>query len=302
MFNFAGREFCGMFDEFGILACSVCGLPLGREGVALVCANRHSFDVAREGYVNLARKVGRADTREMLNARRAFLEQGHYRPLLDVLSEQISIYIEGMTTGPGHLHLLDAGCGEGYYLGHIHAFLTQRVHAAEQSEQMTISSVGIDLSKDAVRMAAKRYKESFFIVANLWERLPLQDGSMHVVVNIFAPRNVEEYSRVLAPGGLLLIAIPGPQHLQPLRERLHLLNVEEDKQQHVLDQFAEHFTSIGNYALSYKVVFAEEQVRQIVTMTPNYWHQDAHDQAIKDIVATETTIDFVVLVLRRSFS
>ena len=290
-----------MFDEFAMLSCPVCALPLGQEAMALVCANGHSFDMAREGYVNFSRKVLRADTREMLNARRAFLEQGPYRPLLDMLNEQVVTFIEKMTLEASQLHILDAGCGEGYYLGHMHAFLSERVQHTNNLAGMTISSVGVDLSKEAMRMAAKRYREPFFIVSNLKERLPLQDGSMHVVLNIFAPRNVEEYRRVLASDGLLLIAIPGPQHLQPLREQLHLLNIEEDKQQHVLEQFSSHFVPLAIYPLTYKVHFTGEQIEQVVTMTPNYWHRDvdASDQATRDMPATVTTIDFVVMVLRR---
>ncbi len=290
-----------MFDEFELLSCPVCALPLGREAMALVCANGHSFDMAREGYVNFSRKALRADTREMLNARRAFLEQGYYRPLLDMLNEQVVAFIEQMTVEPSQLHILDAGCGEGYYLGHMHAFLRELVHHTANLAGMTISSIGIDLSKEAMRMAAKRYREPFFIVSNLKERLPLQDGSMHVVLNIFAPRNVEEYSRVLAPDGLLLIAIPGPRHLQPLREQLHLLNIEEDKQQHVLEQFSSHFVPLAVHPLTYEVRFTGEYIEQIVTMTPNYWHRDvdASDQATRDMPATVTVVDFVVLVLRR---
>jgi SAM-dependent methyltransferase len=289
-----------MFDEFGILACPICGLPLERNGVGLVCANRHSFDSAREGYVNLARKTVRADTREMLNARRAFLEQGHYRPLLDLLNEQAKTFIEHLPDRVSHIRILDAGCGEGYYLGHMQAFLAQQMEgqAIGGSTDTTISSIGIDLSKEAARMAAKRYREPFFIVSNLKDRLPLQDSSMHILLNIFAPRNVEEYSRVLVTGGLLLIAIPGHQHLQPLRERLQLLNIEEDKQQHVLEQFSSHFETMGIHPLTYKVQFIDEQIEQVVTMTPNHWHRNTNTSgsAFEDTI---TTIDFVVLVLRK---
>jgi 23S rRNA (guanine745-N1)-methyltransferase len=260
----------------------------------LKCTHGHTFDIAREGYVNLLRKQLPGDTREMLVARRQFLE--HYRPLSDTLNTLVYTHA---TQWPQHtpstLHILDAGCGEGYYLGRLQDYL--------QNKQLPthISYIGVDISKDAVKMAAKRYHDAFFVVANLKERLPFPDGSLDVILNIFAPRNTDEFARVLTPGGLLLVAIPNPIHLLQLRAALHLLNIEEDKQQHVIEQFAHQFTLQTTTPVTYTLHLRGEQISQAVMMTPNYWHLSQETrQAIADLTEIQTEAGFICLAFRRN--
>jgi SAM-dependent methyltransferase len=175
----------------------------------LRCSNSHTFDIAREGYVNLLRKKLPGDTKEMLVARRDFLERNHYQPLSDMLNQLVHAYL---ATSSSPINILDAGCGEGYYLGRLQQYLTD--------QHYQIQCIGLDISKEAIRMAARHYKQSCFVVANLKERVVLADDALHIILNIFAPRNPAEFTRVLVPGGLLLVAIPAPDHLLQLRSAL----------------------------------------------------------------------------------
>src|SRR6266487_2793595 len=225
-----------------LLTCPICNATLEKTDNMLKCTNAHTFDIAKEGYINLLRKKLPGDAKEMLAARRDFLERGYYRPLSDTLNELVRTYL----VDPSALtNILDAGCGEGYYLGRLQKYLTDQHQQAQY--------IGLDISKEAVRMAAKRYKQSCFIVANIKERLVFVDHSIHALLNIFSPRNAPEY-------------------LLQLRSALHLLGIEEHKQQKVIDQFADHFDLVTSSALTYTAYFNHNEIVQAVMMTPNYWH------------------------------
>src|SRR6266700_2748638 len=181
-----------------LLACPFCQGALEEMGKSLVCPNKHSFDIAREGYVNLLRKKLPGDTSEMLVARRAFLERGFYQPLSDVLNELVVTRIQGMKQA---VYILDAGCGEGYYLGRLWQMLAGQGAGGKRDS----SCLGLDISKDAIRMAARQYPEIDFVVANLKEPLVVRGQVLHFLLNVFAPRNAAEFARVLLTGGWLLV-------------------------------------------------------------------------------------------------
>jgi 23S rRNA (guanine745-N1)-methyltransferase len=272
-----------------LLTCPFCGLPLSAVGNTFTCANAHSFDIAREGYVNLLRKKQSGDTKEMLVARRQFLEQGYYQPLSDQLNELVYAHLSNSAP-----HVLDAGCGEGYYLGRLQRFLAQK--------QPTIQGiyVGVDISKEAIRLAARRYRECSFVVANLKERLVFADAALDILLNIFAPHNVQEFARVMVPGGLLMLVIPGPAHLLQLRRKLHLLNVEEQKQQHVMEQFARLFKLLTTTTLHYTLHLDTTALTQLVMMTPNFWHLSSEmRQALVHIDELQTEVEFICMLWRR---
>ncbi|MBE8771282.1 putative RNA methyltransferase, partial [Klebsiella quasipneumoniae] len=164
-------------------SCPLCHAPLSRSDNHYSCPQRHQFDLAKEGYVNLLpvqfkRSRDPGDSAEMMQARRAFLDAGHYQPLRDAIAERLR--------HAAPQALLDIGCGEGYY---THAF------AAIASR-----SWGLDVSKPAIRAAAKRYPQVNFCVASS-QRLPFSDNSFDAVVRIYAPCNAGELARVVWPGG-----------------------------------------------------------------------------------------------------
>jgi SAM-dependent methyltransferase len=276
------------FTYTQILTCPFCGLQLSAVGNTLACANAHSFDIAREGYVNLLRKKQSGDTKEMLAARRQFLEQGYYQPLSDLLNELVYTHLS--TPSPT---VLDAGCGEGYYLGNLQRFLASK-QSAIQGEY-----VGIDISREAIRLAARRYRECCFAVANLKERFVLADNALDIVLNVFAPHNVEEFARIMKPGGLLMLVIPGSAHLFQLRQRLHLLDIEEQKLQRVLEQFAQSFKLLTTSSLRYTLQLDNKAITQLVMMTPNFWHLSSEIcQTMADMYELQTEAEFICVLWR----
>jgi 23S rRNA (guanine745-N1)-methyltransferase len=257
----------------------------------LTCTNSHTFDIAKEGYVNLLRKKLPGDTKAMLIARRNFLEQGYYQPLSDTINSLVSVAFDPETPS---FNILDAGCGEGYYLDRL------QQHLVKQFPHAQCCYIGLDISKEAIRMAAKRYRAAQFVVANLKERLVFTDHVFHVLLNIFAPRNVDEFARVLVPGGIAVVVIPAPVHLLQLRSTFHLLSIEENKQPHVIEQFAGQFELVNLRTIAYKVRLSREAMMQAILMTPNYWHMpDKMQEAMQGMEEMETEVGFVCLVLCR---
>ena len=275
--------------EIALLACPLCHKGLRQTGAALKCESGHSFDIAKEGYVNLLAQKRTGDAKEMLKARRKFLESGFYAPLSDAINELVRAHLPHV---PGPLHILDAGCGEGYYLDRL-----QRSLASQQ----TGCYIGMDVSKEAIRMAAKRYRQLFFVGADVKQRLVLADAAIHAILNVFAPRNPTEFARVIAPGGILIIVIPSPEHLLHLRTALGLLGMEEQKQQHVREQFAGEFEFVASSSIAYPMRLNKEEVEQVVMMTPNYWHlSDEVHEAMYEMEEIETEAGFSIMVFRRT--
>ncbi len=191
----------------------------------------------------------------------------------------------------GLRQILDAGCGEGYYLGRLKQALASEGQA---------SYVGMDISKEAVRMAAKRYKQALFVVADLTQRFVLADQSINAVLNIFAPRNPAEFARVIVPGGVLLVVIPETSHLLSLRTQLSLLTIQEQKQQHVISQLTDAFELVETSSIVYPLHLERQAIQQVVMMTPNYWHQtDEMRETIQHIDSIETSAAFTMLLFRR---
>lgn len=209
------------------LLCTVrnCRLPLVREERRLVCPNRHAFDVARSGYVNLLqpqdkRSKNPGDTGEAVAARRRFLERGFAEPLVEAIVAAMPLTPEDT--------LLDAGCGEGHHTG---AF--RRVYGAQVC--------GLDLSVPAIELAARKYRDCEWIVANADRFLPFEDASLTAVASITARLSVDEFHRVLAPGGALLVVIPGADDLIELREAILGEGVERDRTERTIEMFSSKF-------------------------------------------------------------
>ena len=180
-----------------IFCCPHCGDVFAPRGAAVVCPNNHSFDRAREGYLNLLpggrlpRSTTPGDTTESLQARRRFLHGGWYQPVADALCHALGD-IDGA--------VLDVGCGEGWYL--------TQVTAGHRN--------GLDISKRAVQMAARLHPDGDFVVGTS-HRLPVESGSCAAVFSVFSPHSLDEFRRVLSPGGRWATVTPGPAHLEEMR-------------------------------------------------------------------------------------
>jgi 23S rRNA (guanine745-N1)-methyltransferase len=259
--------------------CPVCQAPLRHLERQYRCDNGHSFDQAKEGYVHLLpvqrrRSASPGDDRQMLRSRREFLERGYYRPLAERIAERCAAEA---TAGP--LSLLDTGCGEGYYTAIIAATLSGSGHWVG----------GIDIAKDAVRMAAKRYPDIDFAVAST-AALPVADHSQDLITRIFAPGTDSELVRTLRPGGLFVQVTPGPRHLYRLRELVY-----DTPREHPAEIVPiEGLVHEQRIELAYLLRIAGEgDVARLFSMTPYYWQADATKQArIAALEQLETEADF----------
>jgi 23S rRNA (guanine745-N1)-methyltransferase len=235
------------------LLCTVrdCATPLVREERRYVCANGHSFDVARSGYVNLLQPQDRrsktpGDTPEAVNARRRFLDRGFAQPLVQAIVDLLPLGRDEP--------LLDAGCGEGHHLG---AF--RRAHQVEGH--------GVDISIPAIDAASRRHRDCLFVVANADRFLPYADASFAAVASITARMNAEEFRRVLAPGGRLLVAIPGADDLVELREAVLGGRVERDRVERTIELFP-GFTLVRHELA--KTIATLDPAAMIDVMTSSY--------------------------------
>ena len=197
--------------------CPICGAALEREETRYACPAGHSFDLAREGYVNLLpanRQHSKApgDDKDMTAARTRFLEGGWYAPLREKLCEIVERDLPQGGT------LLDAGCGEGWYTAAL----------ADVASAKGGRVAGVDLSKPAVKKAARRCPHAEMAVASVYH-LPLADRSVHMLVDCFSPLAAEEFYRVLSPGGKFLYVVPGPRHLWELKEILYTNPYENEE-------------------------------------------------------------------------
>lgn len=194
-----------------LLCCPLCAAPLERTEGVYVCGAGHRYDVAREGYVHLLpanrlHSKAPGDDKTMAAARARFLSGGHYAHLRDALTALALAYTPDRPT------VLDSGCGEGYYTGAVHAALRDAGKAPR--------TAGVDLSKPSLKHAAKREREAEFAVASVYH-LPVADRSIDLLLNCFSPLALDEFRRVLQPGGVFLYVVPGPRHLWEMKEVLY---------------------------------------------------------------------------------
>ncbi len=281
-----------MRNEFfsnSILVCPVCGLPLklSENEKSFICENekkKHCFDIASSGYVNLlsGTKSGDAhgDSKEMVRARSAFLEEGHYAPFAEAVVSAVKKYSAG--------NIADAGCGEGYYTNKLASIPGARVY-------------GFDISKHAVEHAAKCAKRTgvadntFYAAASIFE-MPISDGSVDTVVNLFAPCAGEEFSRVLCDGGYLICGTAGKDHLIDLKRAIYDTAYENDARADIPDSF----TLVEKINVNYKfTVKSNESLQSLFAMTPYYFRTSERDrEKLKAIESLDITADFDILVLK----
>jgi len=268
-----------------IYRCPVCREPLERHEKAYACGNRHTFDIAREGYVNLllAHQKGSkqpGDSREMAASRAAFLARGHYGPLADRIDALLKRFL------PPRARILDAGCGEGYFLSRLRP---------EQANG-DVASWGIDISKASIKLAAKRDRGAQFAVASTYG-LPVLSSSLDLVLQIFAPADTGELRRVLKPSGGLVTVTPGPDHLFGLKELIYDRPEPHRPEEADLDGF----TLAERLRVTFEIhLISATDISNLLAMTPYYWHIDAATQArVQARDELRTPVDFVATVYRK---
>jgi 23S rRNA (guanine745-N1)-methyltransferase len=267
-----------------LYVCPVCGesLQLNQSGKSYACQNRHSFDLAKEGYLNLlpvqdkhSKEPG--DSKEMMIARRLFLDAGFYEPM----AKAVAMMIDANNSKGEAMHLLDLGCGEGYY---------SRKIACHCKHSEKIALHGIDIAKFAVAAAAKKQPEAQFVVASS-NRLPYLEQSFDFVLRVFAPSADDELKRVLKASGYLLIVTPGPRHLWQLKQAIYAEVKEHSSESLVLQGFEELLTQ----RISYKITPNAQQRMALLQMTPFAWRaNESVQQALNAISELEIETDFIL--------
>ena len=267
-----------------IWSCPVCKLPLVVEGKNACCDNNHHYDRAKQGYFNLLlanqkHSKDPGDTREMLLSRRAFLNRGYYQPLANRLQKWTDEKLQSGEPGSIPLTILDSGCGEGYYLEQM------RNQAPDN-----LQAFGLDISKEAVRLAAATYKNSEWAVASSF-RLPVLDKSVDVVLRNFAPGDDIEAGRVLSDRGELWRAAPGPNHLTELKSRLY-----NQSRPHLSPEVPGGFRLLEQVPVTFQFHLAtREAVQQLLAMTPFVWNAPEKNQIrVQQLDQLAITADFLL--------
>lgn len=267
-----------------ILICPICGDELFKDNKTIRCSSNHCFDIAKEGYVNLlsAHKSGdnTGDNKEMARSRRDFLEKGFYSPLANAVGDCLEKYsVDGD-------NVLDICCGEGYYT----SVLTKKYNR---------NFYGFDLSKNMVRLAAKRKCNAEFFVANI-ASIPIKSDSVKFAFHLFAPFHNAEFSRVISNNGVIVTAIPGKEHLFGLKKILYDNPYYNDEKEPKTDglKIVEKVRVKSEITLNSK-----EDIKALFQMTPYYYHTPSEGMSRLDKQTSLTTeIEFVILIYKKILS
>lgn len=259
------------------LICPVCGMPLKKETKRLYCEYGHSFDIAKENYVNLmvGSKSGEliGDSRDMAKNRRSFLNKDYYIVLAEKIAEIIS---QLNKTSPV---ILDICCGEGYYTEKLCKFIDNA------------NVFGFDISKEMIRLAGKRKSNASFFVANM-SKIPIADKSVDIAVHLFAPFHEKEFSRILKDHGYLISVQPGADHLFGLKSAIYdtpYKNKIEEVDYALL-------TPVKRINVKKKILLqSHEDIISLFKMTPYFYHTGNADKAKLDsLEILETDIEFII--------
>jgi 23S rRNA (guanine745-N1)-methyltransferase len=263
-------------DAVPYLRCPVCQGSFGLSQAppfSLRCVAGHSFDAAKQGYFNLLTGKGtvfEADTAEMVAARHDFLGAGHYAPLAETIADLAAPVL----TAPGSL-VLDAGTGTGHYL---HAVLARTPAAA----------IGIDISKFALRRAARLNPGAINLVWDIWRPLPLADHAVDALIVVFAPRNPSEFFRVVRPGGRVVVVTPRDGHLEEIAERAGMLGIEPGKDERLTRSMQEYFTLADAIRLDLDLKLSGRDIADVAFMGPAGHH--LKHSALLASTAAETSV------------
>ena len=258
------------------LICPICGDTLRRAEREYRCENNHSFDIARQGYVNLLtvqqkKSLHPGDTREQVLSRRAFLEAGFYSPIVDAL-QQTARELNG--TGP----LLDIGCGEGYY-------------STRLAEAFGAELTGLDISKEAVRCAAAQYKNARWLCATA-AHIPAESGSAGLITSLFALTMPEEFKRILKPDGYYFQVLAAQDHLMGLKSIIYPeLKLKEKDSVPELPGFR----LVKSLPIRFTFTIEGEQIRNLFSMTPHVFR--IGKEGAQRLAATKTLTDTASCVL-----
>ena len=270
------------------LICPVCALPLPWGDQASRCPQGHSFDRAREGYLNLLlshhrRSANPGDSAEMVRARRRIFDSGALSALVELVRTEVAGLLSARVA-EGPAEVVDSGCGEGHLLGALQG-------------DFTSSPYGLDLSREAIRLAARRHAGCRWIVANTMRTIPFASDSVRLLLSVLAPRNVDEFRRILNSHGHLILVVPGPDHLVEARSVL-----TEDaadyraKADEAVALCAPRFAQIQRRTLTFDHMLNSDLLQDLVQMTPLFWRSALEAKnRLSALGELRVTMSFVLL-------
>lgn len=261
------------------LRCPVCHTALKKDNRTYYCVNKHAFDCAKSNYVNLlhsqqSKTKQHGDEKVMVVSRRRFLEQNYYLPLVNVIND----FIE--STDMNNM-IVDMGCGEGYY--------TEKFRKNHQI-------IGVDISKDAIDLAARKYKERTFVVASTYD-LPIMDESMDIAISVFAPYSLEDTTRVLKKGGSFILVYPLEHHLFELKQVAYSEPYLNDNKALPMEGFELVETRFVHEQITLQ---NQQEIQDLFSMTP-YFHRTPKSglDAIGKLDTLSTRIEFGVSLYKK---
>lgn len=272
------------------LKCPACGSELALRDKSYICENKHLYDVSKYGYVNLllANKKNTktpGDNQEMIMSRSSFLNKGYYQGLSNAVNKSISLVNENNQPKK----ILDIGCAEGYYIDQL-----------KQSFDLDSKSLlsGIDISKYAIQLAAKRKMDASLVVANIYD-LPFLNQEFDIVYSIFAPIDVDEINRVLCDNGTLIIVGPGEEHLSGLTEHIYDKVISHTGNYNIVDD-NEKFKCQEVIEVKENIVVDQDDILDLLRMTPYYWKTtEEKKENILKLTKLNTPIHFYLKVYKK---
>lgn len=275
---------CHHFLGDFMFICPICKTKLNTHGKTYRCENNHSFDVAKQGYVNLLpvnkkHSDNPGDSKEMVLARRAFLESGYY----DCFTDKLREIINSLFIGKEKITIADCGCGEGYYDGRL------------ENLNVDFELFGFDISKEAVKSASGKYKKYNYAVGSCFN-MPFADNSFDLALNIFAPMVENEMARILKRYGYIIYAVPGKSHLMGLKKILYEKTYENEEKHTEYDGFE----FIDRISVKEKITVNGEMGVNLFKMTPYYFKTElGAEEKIQKNNGFTTEIHFDFLIYRK---
>ncbi|WP_454854252.1 putative RNA methyltransferase [Promicromonospora soli] len=272
-----------------LLRCPSCGAELSPADGALRCPRRHSFDVARHGYVGLltGARATSGDDGPMARARRDFLAAGRYAPIRAAVADLAAeADLPGGIEGPATV--VDVGCGTGYYLAGVLDALPGAV------------GLGLDTSSHALRVAAKAHARAAAATWDVFRPFPIGSERVDVLLDVFAPRNPAEFHRVLRPGGVLVVVRPFGGHLAELRRQVtQMVTVDPDKERRLHQALDPHFEMARTQEVEYTTPLTRQEAVDLVLMTPSARHVTEAELPDDGALPDQVTVSVLATAYRR---
>lgn len=268
-----------------IITCPICKTILKNNNKFLICKNNHSFDIAKQGYVNLLpvqnkKSLNPGDTKEMLQGRRDFLNNGWYKPICDTVIKSINDNLKALKSPI----IVDVGCGEGYYTEQLHKNINNS------------KCIGIDISKDGVKMACNRDKSIDWLVATA-SHLPLLDNSIDCIITMFALFAENEFLRILKKGGYAIEVTVANEHLIELKRIIYDELFEQHKKPVDL---SDDFETVSCKKYSFKIKLENSALKSLLQMTPHFWRiKQEKRRLLEQTQSLECSVAFWLRVVRK---